>query len=404
MRYPLTLRWFLLGLVLAVTMSRVAAAQAPEEFGYNRIEAKGPRPLLVVLTQFDTYPALTHDANYYDQIAFNTFGQPASNNPSLSGYFIENSNGRFFWTRAGQGVVGPYFFSKDDVGAEKGGQLERINTVLAAVAKDGFQFEQYDDNGDGRVTTNELAILIVDNITTTGAANRSSDPLCFQPEGSPVSLCLQAALVGRQASFMSMAHEIMHSLGAVDLYGSNDHSQGYTTMCATIYAELDDLRSFHLDPFHKMQLGWVEPQIRSLRSPGSANLGVASLAQDDEPLILYDPYRGTNEYFILEYRSNVTPLGRGYEDDLPSNGLAIWQVKLTDDKVPVNIPSMVSNDYLDAAVFILGAPNMARARHSLGGRGRIPLRPQFDTLPAALARHPEQRRSNQGREDGRLRE
>jgi len=209
--------------------------------------------------------------------------------------------------------------------------------------------------------------LIIDNLPwkngpALAGANRASDPACFKLDGSTTNLCLRGVVAGQDASFMTLAHELLHSLGitaAGDIYGSNDNSQGYTTMGATIYNNVDDRRTYHLDPFHKMQLGWVEPKMHSVHVPGTETIGAAQLVQDDQPVILYSPF-DLHEFFMLEYRTTAAAGGAGYDADLPSNGLVIWQVRVDDNKVPVSIPSLVSATNLDPAVFILGAPNMAR--------------------------------------------
>src|SRR5947207_3310188 len=223
----------LMFVLLAAVVS--VSGQVPEDFGYNRVQALGPRPLLVILTEFDGYPAFGGNAtSYFRNLAFNTFA-PASN-PSLTAYYRENSNGRFYWLPAGVGVVGPYKFRADDIGQDINGQLTRISLALEAAANDGFDFSQFDENADGAVTNSELEILIVDNLTGNGvertASTRWSDPQCFAiDDGKGTILCLKASLVGQSASFMSMAHELLHSLGLSeksDIYGSNDNSQGYT--------------------------------------------------------------------------------------------------------------------------------------------------------------------------------
>ena len=117
--------------LLAAVVS--VSGQVPEDFGYNRVQALGPRPLLVILTEFDGYPAFGGNAtSYFRNLAFNTFA-PASN-PSLTAYYRENSNGRFYWLPAGVGVVGPYKFRADDIGQDINGQLTRISLALPSTA------------------------------------------------------------------------------------------------------------------------------------------------------------------------------------------------------------------------------------------------------------------------------
>ena len=66
-------------LALFVTGSGIQAdAQTLEDFGYNHMQyngkaAQGSRPLLVILAEFDGYPAMAHDRDYYDNLVFNYF-------------------------------------------------------------------------------------------------------------------------------------------------------------------------------------------------------------------------------------------------------------------------------------------------------------------------------------------
>src|SRR5207248_933998 len=93
-------------LLLLLTGIHGVSAQSLEDFGYNRIQTTGSRPLLIILTEFSGYSSLRENAaGYFDYLVFRTFA-PASD-PSINAYYIENSNGRFFWERAGVGVVGP---------------------------------------------------------------------------------------------------------------------------------------------------------------------------------------------------------------------------------------------------------------------------------------------------------
>ena len=73
-----------------------------------------------------------------------------------------------------------------------------------------------------------------------------------------------ASLAGEETSFTNIVHELSHLLGAIDLYGSNCLSQNVSLMGCTAYPNPDDRQSYHLDMWHKMQLGWVRPRVRSL--------------------------------------------------------------------------------------------------------------------------------------------
>lgn len=344
-------------------------AQTLDEFGYNRMqvngkEARGHRPLLVILAEHEGYPALAHDRDYYDNLIFNYFATDDSGQPmrNLNGYYLVNSNGRFSWTRAGAGTYGPFKFKNADL-SEKAGTKGQPRQALAlkAAAQAGFNFADYDDNGDGHITNDELCVLVIENLTVDGAANRGTEPACVRPDGSTVDACLAIAIAGHQASLMSMCHELAHSLGALDLYGGDQNQNyEYTLMGSTIYKMADVMRTYHLDPWHKIQLGWVEPKIHSLDSPGSDIIGAAELVEGDEPVILYSPTRGPNEYYLLEYRTNNRPEGAGYDASVPGSGLVVWHIKTDDNKFPITLPNQTVPGNLDYAVFINGAKTFSR--------------------------------------------
>jgi hypothetical protein len=53
------------------------------------------------------------------------------------------------------------------------------------------------------------------------------------------------------------------------------------------------------------------------------------------PVILYDPARGTGEYFIAEYRTPVSPNGPGYDANVADAGVALWHVQLNSQHHPI---------------------------------------------------------------------
>ena len=89
-------------------------------FGYGRMTvsntpAKGLRPLAVILMKYEGAPDFAFPTSYYDDLIFNPFKK------SVSGYFLENSQGRFHWSRAGIGIYGPISYSASQYGTEKDG-------------------------------------------------------------------------------------------------------------------------------------------------------------------------------------------------------------------------------------------------------------------------------------------
>jgi hypothetical protein len=145
-----------------------------------------------------------------------------------------------------------------------------------------------------------------------------------------------AASADHRASFMSITHELSHSLGTVDLYANNCRSSGLTLMSCTIFATDDDRRTYHLDPWHKMRLGWLRPRIFTLGSGGVATVAASQINSPNTPVILHDPAKGTSEYFLVEFRNNQIA---GADHDIhigdlsqptpitgANNGMAIWHI------------------------------------------------------------------------------
>jgi hypothetical protein len=198
------------------------------------------------------------------------------------------------------------------------------------------------------------------------------------------TLAVSAAFVGHRAGFMTICHELCHVLGTGhDLYGASGLNQNCTLMDATAGTP-DDPETYHLDPWHKLQYGWSEPRIRTLDSFGPIELPAANMGDPEAPVIIYDPKHGTNEYFILEYRSSLNPAGSMYDKNVNSNGLAIWHVITDQNKSPMEIPSLAvvkrrAEQTLagtDKSVFLDGAPDLARGGNTLwvGDQVTPPLR------------------------------
>jgi hypothetical protein len=90
--------------------------------------------------------------------------------------------------------------------------------------------------------------------------------------------------------------------------------------------------AFHLDPWHKMRLGWTRPEVYNLLNPGICKRLVRPDATTDssaEAVILVDPRRGPDEFYMLEYRSRGVSL---YDRDAADLGLAVWYVRTRRDK------------------------------------------------------------------------
>lgn len=379
-----------LGLMMTTAiLASCLSAQAPADFGFGKLTvngtpARGTHPLAIVLMQYDSAPAagiavappLAYNASYYQQLFFDN---PVN---SINAQYAEMSGGLFRWVPAGAGVYGPFNVPGADWDPDSptNKSSKRLHIGLQLLASAGFNFDAFDANGDGTITKDELTVMIIDNIglpQPAGGANRNPNPQCWVPDGQNSNVCPTVINAGDRASQMTYTHELAHQLGTIDLYGSAGENYEYSLMSATIFQTsptadiLDDRRRFHLDPWHKMLLGWTMPAIYSLDADGSATINAAQIAVGSS-VILYSPAKGFLEYWLLEFRSATRPNGRGYDANVggygadqtpPPSGLVLWHVQ-TNVAVGEDLVADMTgvSDYSSPGatmwpVYMVGAPN-----------------------------------------------
>jgi M6 family metalloprotease-like protein len=328
--------------------------------------ATGTRPLLLLIAGVPgSTISFAHDQAYYDNLVF------GGARPNVVSYFREVSDGLFTWSRAGV-----YSIAYPHAGATLEQNLADAKTQAANA---GFDFSAYDSNRDGQVTSDELGILVIDNGTQWGAATRTTNPACVRPPGSRVDVCSNASAAGEETAFVTVVHELTHLLGAIDLYGPSCLDQNVALMSCTEYPWPDDRQTYHLDIWHKLQLGWVTPRVRSLLDPGDSEMtgappvGYGAGFNASSPILLYDPRIGPSEFFLLEYRDPSIASATGYDADVADSGLDIWYVKHDPNTLmPVTLTNASNQAY--PASYVYGIPN------GTPGLGRF-LKPSDGAVP-----------------------
>ena len=255
----------------------------------------------------------THNMNYYQRMLFGDNSPPdPSKKPVVNDYFREVSRNQFSFTFAG--AFGP----ADWTTWRNATDATHVADIIHLLEAQGFNFAQYDHNGNGRIDNDELEILAIDNSTDDLAANRGGD--CVTLTRSSLQVCARVALVGQQIDFESLTHELSHSLGTVDLYAEGCFSYQLTLMSCTENGP-DNLDSVYLDPWHRKKLGWVFPYA----------VGANFYEMGDEtwtdfygaksrPAVFYKS--GTlDEYYLFEYRG-----ARNYDRAVANWGIVAWHV------------------------------------------------------------------------------
>ncbi|RIK87888.1 MAG: hypothetical protein DCC67_01305 [Planctomycetota bacterium] len=247
---------------------------------------------------------------------------------SVKQYFLENSGGQFTIQNAGftgwYDALNPWqdYWQHDPNSGDGwiGGHSKKWAEAIR-LADATFDYSLYDANGDGTVMPDELGILMVipQNSpfgTVRGVVGRELpvvEPLIV--DGVKITLIAEA-YIGAPVSMGLAAHELSHLfLDAADMYFTF-----FQPYAAGRYSIMDQSPRdpAHLDPVHKLRLGWLAPH----QALSSGWTQLRDVESSGEVVVLADPRSRPREYFIVE---NRWP-GAGFDRILPDRGLAIWQV------------------------------------------------------------------------------
>ena len=191
-----------------------------------------------------------------------------------------------------------------------------------------INFSVYDDNSDGFLSVDECLIIVVKAQTSTFGTRRTvigSDvpPTDLVVDGKVVrDVCeLYAAPPHGSADLAVAIEEVLHlAANLADQYPDGvdrmSDDPGRPTQLALTDA---GHRPVHIDAYHKLKWGWLNLQVTD--HSGTYTLG--DVATTGDALVLYSPYLGTDEFFIMENRWRGTSYD-SHRDSIYQEGLALW--------------------------------------------------------------------------------
>ena len=232
-------------------------------------------------------------------------------------------------------------------------------TKIVKAADEFVNFAQYDTNGDGMLSTDEIIIVIfnagVDHAYTNSYYNTGSPRAYFAVHSTSqsfqtfcddvmltssghgnVSNVGEYAKMGTFITLGVLTHEIAHNFGAEDLYDRNNGGGG-STISGWPRAGYFSLQCMgnnngggnypcYEDPYHRVYLGWADEvtvngdgktEVKDLEVTLNSTLsGGYQVVRINTP----DP----NEYFYVEIR-----LREGYDQKLPTQtngGILVWHI------------------------------------------------------------------------------
>lgn len=310
---------------------------------------------------------------------------------SVRDYFIVVSGGRFIIEKAdtlgiyeaeNSGLITNgqnYYLDSSNFDCNDGAVYRSGSNALHAEAllqaENEFDFSAYDLNNDGRITPDELGIMVIlpresntgSSIGMQGSPFCSNDPLVvsgieitetvhmnmiYSPEGTPDD----EKAINMLENMIVAAHELGHHyLDLDDLYGRYlgihdgetftqyfgnvdqcKDDEGPGEMCQFRYVNTAPhmislmayksgrhTTSTHLNGFHKLHLGWVLPSI--LQDDGSYELADVKLSED--VFILPRRHDDGREYVLLETRYRQAQINTSlYDYNIRDSGLAVYHV------------------------------------------------------------------------------
>jgi M6 family metalloprotease-like protein len=326
---------------------------------------RGKQPLLVILASFtDQGPVGSSEATWADQY----FGASGS----VAAYYRQNSFNRFRLRPAQEtrgahdnGVVGwlklPY--PHPDFGAQFDGSRDKLTTDVLKAANRFVEYDAYDKDHDGRITTSELhiAIVVAGYDTSYGGENDVCGPsvwahqgallgggptvdgVVFDPDAGTMIgewMCRSTDNPGRLSTIGSPVVLMGFDIGLPALWDHDQSSSGLGTW--SLMSEGNWNRTpggpagsspAMLDAFSKSYEGWITPtgvfgSVPTATLPAAATSPTAYRLLENPAGVDWtrDTRRGRGEYFLVENRQQV-----GWDVGLPACGVIVYHV---DEGVP----------------------------------------------------------------------
>jgi M6 family metalloprotease-like protein len=343
LRQAAVLAALLLGIGLAPAASAAVTYPAtPPNFArtggplYNPAGASRARPVLILYTQYTDIAAPTNQSAA--TIARNYFGPGF---PNALDYLRENSFGRLSFSAApeseGTANDGVVAINVGTSAAFRAMSEEDQRKLSLQKADPFVNFAPFDSNADNALTDDELTVVsyVVASPGFSGCgATRSVSPVVL--DGKQLSSLDPAGSV-TDTNLITQIHELGHAMfDAPDLYAWNIYA--YDTFSTTCSATSP---VWNFGAWNKMNLGWISPTVVTR----DGYYDVPRADRNPTAFILYDPEKGTNDYFMVENRQRS---GAQYDQNATDSGLVIWRA---DNSVPFQGPGCCAN----VAIEVVGA-------------------------------------------------
>lgn len=252
------------------------------------------------------------------------------------------------------------YMSKKDIATNR--TLQEALIAAVAAADEYIDFAAYDVNGDGKITTDELAIgFVVAGYEASSVLEYTYDKTNYlwshaysfreckedygfdyaipAPDGVTVDSYIAISEQendGTQEPISTLAHELGHYLGLPDLYDTDYNTSlewgkydvSFLSLMASGMYGTDPATGkntpYALDAWSRVVLGWAEPDVADA---GDYTLTAQNYANDASYGVLRVPTQNPGEYYLLENRSFAKwDAGLADEYGRDAGGIILWHI------------------------------------------------------------------------------
>ena len=355
-----------------------SSGQQRVQIGDEHITYTGKKKGIIILVQFPNQKFETgHDNAYYKMVA-NEKGLTHEDGyvGSVSDYFLSQSNGQF---ELDFDIAGPYTLSHTSsyYGKNDGANIDTkvgymIQEGCDAAVADGFNFNDYDWDGDGYA--DQVFVLYAGLGEASGGDAKTVWPHEYQIRYTCVGKVLNYTAEGKGkvdtyacanemervinnatgtytnelklAGIGTICHEFSHCLGFADMYdtSSNGGNYGmgfYDVMSAGSYNG-GGFTPCNYTAYERIYAGWTEPIV--LDEPATIK-AMQSSEDYGRPFILYND-KHPDEFYTLENRQK-----KGWDAELYGSGLMITHVDYDQTKWGINQVNASASDHQRCTIF-----------------------------------------------------
>ena len=363
--------------VKPVNMS-FSSGQQRVQIGDEHITYTGKKKGIIILVQFPNQKFETgHDKAYYKMVA-NEKGLTHEDGyvGSVTDYFLSQSNGQF---ELDFDIAGPYTLSHTSsyYGKNDGANIDtRVGYMIQegcdAAVEDGFNFNDYDWDGDGYA--DQVFVLYAGLGEASGGDAKTVWPHEYQIRWTCVGKVLNYSDQGKGkvdtyacanemervinnatgtytnelklAGIGTICHEFSHCLGFADMYdtsanGGNYGMGFYDVMSAGSYNG-GGFTPCNYTAYERIYAGWTEPIV--LDEPATIK-AMKSSEDYGRPFILYND-KHPDEFYTLENRQK-----KGWDAELYGSGLMITHVDYDQTKWGINQDNASASDHQRCTIF-----------------------------------------------------